>query len=573
MIKMVNYQIGKVIGVYGGKIEISLLDLIESEDLCIGVSEDMCIDITTEEGPYPLIIGQPGTFVLISLPNGNLLGMISDIKMREKSILQRDIKEAEEEESYLIENPTRVLSAVPIGTIDPSGKFERGSDILPTVNAKVFAVTMSLLEKIYQSYAKGDFTLGYLSLIQDQKATINLDYFLGRHAAIIGQTGTGKSWTVASIIQKLAKFPKSTILLLDLHGEYKNSFKEEYADYISAKDLEFPYWLMNFQELLGLMIDQSEFSAPNQVAVFRNLLQKAKEDREENIALSIPKITLDTPVYFDFKSIIEEFKQLDSQMVQGAKAGKFKQGPYFGQFTRLITRIESRLNDKRYDLIFKPTKYTSSASMEDLFKKLLGENDVKSKKVIVIDISPIPMEVRNSVISLLLRCIFDFCYWYKRLNEKTYPISIFCDEAHSYLNETDVSFAAARKSAERIAKEGRKYGISLTVVTQRPREVSATILSQCNSFMCLRITNPDDQSYVKRLLPENISGIISMFSTLRRGECILLGDSVIMPSRIKLDVPDPTPSSQDTSFYEEWNKEHTPIDIKSILDSWRKQED
>lgn len=573
MIKMVNYQIGKVIGVYGGKVEISLLDLIESEDLCIGVSEDMCIDITTEEGPYPLIIGQPGTFVLISLPSGNLLGMISDIKMREKSILQRDVKEAEEEESYLIANPTRVLSAVPIGTIDPSGRFERGSDILPTVNAKVFAVTISLLEQIYQSYAKGDFTLGYLSLIQNQKATINLDYFLGRHAAIIGQTGTGKSWTVASILQKLAKFPKSTILLLDLHGEYKNSFKEEYADYTSAKDLEFPYWLMNFQELLGLMIDQSERSAPNQVAIFRDLLQKSKEDHEENIALNIPKITLDTPIYFDFKSIIEEFKQLDTQMVQGAKAGKLKQGPHFGQFTRLITRIESRLNDKRYDLIFKPEKYTTSASMEDLFKKLLGENDVKSKKVIVIDISPIPMEVRNSVISLLLRCIFDFCYWYKRLNEKTYPISIFCDEAHSYLNETDVSFAASRNSAERIAKEGRKYGISLTVVTQRPREVSATILSQCNSFMCLRITNPDDQSYVKRLLPENISGIISMFSTLRRGECILLGDSVIMPSRIKLDVPDPTPSSQDTSFYEEWNKDHTPIDLKSILDSWRKQED
>ena len=573
MINMVNYQIGKVIGVYGGKIEISLLDLIENDDLCIGVSEDMCIDITTEKEPYPLTIGQPGTFVLISLPNGNLLGMISDIKMREKSILQRDIKEAEEEESYLIENPTRVLSAVPIGTIDPSGKFERGSDILPTVNAKVFAVTISVLEKIYQSYAKGDFTLGYLSLIKDQKATINLDYFLGRHAAIIGQTGTGKSWTVASILQKLAKFPRSTILLLDLHGEYKNSFKEEYTDYISAKDLEFPYWLMNFQELLGLMIDQSENSAPNQVAVFRNLLQNAKEGHEENIALNIPKITLDTPVYFDFKSIIDEFKRLDTQMVAGVRPNTTKKGEYFGQFTRLITRIESRLNDKRYDLIFKPEKYTSSASMEDLFKKLLGENDVKSKKVIVIDISPIPMEVRNSVISLLLRCVFDFCYWYKRLNKETYPISIFCDEAHSYLNERDVSFAASRNSAERIAKEGRKYGISLTIVTQRPREVSATILSQCNSFMCLRITNPDDQSYVKKLLPENISGIISMFSTLRRGECILLGDSVIMPSRIKLDVPDPTPSSQDTSFYEEWNKAHTPIDIKAVLDSWRKQED
>ena len=570
---MVNYQIGKVIGVLGEKIEIFLLDLVESEDLCIGVSEDMCINIKSEEGPYPLIIGQPGSFIQITLPNGFLLAMITDIRMREKSFLQKDIKEAEEEEGYLIENSKRVLSAVPIGTIDPAGKFERGSDILPTVNAKVFAVTMTLLEKIYQSYAKGDFTLGKLSLIPNQNAKINLDIFLGRHAAIIGQTGTGKSWTVASILQKLSKFSKSTVLLLDLHGEYKTSFKEEYADYISAKDLEFPYWLMNFQELLGLMIDQSEYSAPNQVAIFRDLLQKAKEDHEENIELGIPKITLDTPVFFNFESIIEEFKKLDTQRVQGATAGKTKQGTYFGKFTKLIARIDSRLNDKRFDLIFKPNKYTSSASMEGLFRKILGETTVKSSKIIIIDISPIPMEVRNSVISLLLRCLFDFCYWYKRKRGETYPISIFCDEAHSYLNDKDPMFTSSRKAAEKLAKEGRKYGISLTVVTQRPREVSATILSQCNSFMCMRITNPDDQIYVKRLLPENIGGIINMFSTLRRGECILLGDSVIMPSRIKLDVPDPTPSSEDTSFYDEWSKEHTPIDINSILDSWRKQED
>jgi len=570
---MVDYQIGKVIGVFGGKIEVSLLELIESDDLCIGVSEDMCINITSEDEPYPLIIGQPGSFVQISLPNGSLLAMITDIKMREKSFLQRDIKEAEEEDGYLIENPERVIFTVPVGTIDPAGKFERGSDILPTVNAKVYAVTMTVLEKVYQSYAKGDFTLGKLSLIQDQDAKINLDIFLGRHAAIIGQTGTGKSWTVASILQKLSNFPRSTVILLDLHGEYKNSFKEEYADYISARDLEFPYWLMNFHELLGLMIDQSEVSAPNQVAVFRDLLQEAKENYEENVELAIPKITIDTPIFFDFISIIEKFKELDTQMVPGARANTEKKGPYFGHFTRLITRIESRLNDKRYDLIFKPNKYTSSASMEGLFRKLLGENDVKSKKIIIIDISPIPMEVRNSVISLLLRCIFDFCYWYKRTKGETYPISVCCDEAHSYLNDTDSTFKASRNSAEKIAKEGRKYGISLIVVTQRPREVSATILSQCNSFMCMRITNPDDQIYVRRMLPENISGIISMFSTLRRGECILLGDSVIMPSRIKLDLPNPTPSSEDTSFYDEWNKEHTPIDINSILDSWRKQED
>ncbi len=185
--------------------------------------------------------------------------------------------------------------------------------------------------------------------------------------------------------------------------------------------------------------------------------------------------------------------------------------------------------------------------------------------------SSIPFDVRNSAISLLLRCIFDFAYWFKYINNVSHPVAIFCDEAHIYLNDVDNSNGSARTSAERIAKEGRKYGVSLTVISQRPREVSATILSQCNTFMCLRITNPDDQAYVKNLLPDSIRGISSMFSTLRRGECILLGDSVIMPTRIKINKPSPRPSSEDTSFYRAWNLEHTKIDFDEVLDAWRKQ--
>ena len=229
------------------------------------------------------------------------------------------------------------------------------------------------------------------------------------------------------------------------------------------------------------------------------------------------------------------------------------------------------MNDVRYDLIFKPKKYNTSASMTDLFRKILGE-EKDPKKVVILDISPIPFDVRTSVISLILRCIFDFCYWYKKINDSCYPVAVFCDEAHIYLNESDASSKSARLSAERIAKEGRKYGASLTVISQRPREVSATILSQCNTFLCLRITNPDDQSYVKRLLPDSIAGIASMFSSLKRGECILLGDSVIMPTRIKIDVPNPKPSSDDISFYEEWSKPHTEKNIEQVLDAWRRQQ-
>lgn len=565
---MAEYKIGRVISVSGDTINISLYDHSDTDETVYGVPANMNVSIDTDSGPIPILIGQPGTFVLVSIPNGMLLSMITDISMKETSTINGEIRRAELADEYLIQNQLRIISVIPVGTIDASGKFERGTDLLPTVNNDVFAVLPETIDNVYESFAEGNFSIGELSLIKNQEAKINLDSFLSRHAAILGQTGGGKSWTVASLLQSISKFPKSTVVLFDLHNEYKEAFGD-YAEYINAGDLEFPYWLMKSDELLGLMVDRAESTAPNQIAKFKELLQAAKEQHPENSALGIPKITIDTPVYFDFKSIIDEFRRLDVEMVQGSKGDK--KGPLNGDFTRLLMRIDSRLNDKRYDLIFNPITYNTSASMEVLFRKILGEES-SPKKIVIVDMSSIPFDVRNSVISLILRCLFDFSYWYKKVNEKAYPISVFCDEAHIYFNDRDANSEAARLSAERISKEGRKYGISLTVISQRPREVSATILSQCNTFLCLRISNPEDQSYVKSLLPDSIRGIVSMFSNLRRGECILLGDSVIMPTRIKIRKPNPTPNSNDTSFYTEWNLPHDEVLFAPVLDAWRKQQ-
>lgn len=554
---MSNYVVGKVIGVFGDTIDVALDNYVNES----GVPENMLININTEQGPEPILIGQPGTFLKIQISNGMLLCMVSGIKMKDTTNNSTD--------SISVDLPNRILTLVPFGTINENNIFEKGSDVLPTINNYVYAVSSKTINTIYSNFSEGNFNLGKLSLMPQQDALINLDSFLSRHGAILGQTGSGKSWTVASFLQKIANLEQSTVVLLDLHGEYKNAFGD-YADYIDASSLELPYWLMNCEELLDLMVDKNENAAPNQTALFKTLLQQSKQNHPENQALNIPKINVDTPVYFDFQAILREFDMLDREMIPGATAGKEKKGPYNGQFTRLLTRIGSKLDDVRYNLIFKPQIYNTSASMSDLFRKILGEEE-NPKKIVIIDMSPIPFDVRTSVISLLLRCFFDFCYWYKKINEESYPIAIFCDEAHLYLNEYDSSSKSARLSAERIAKEGRKYGASLTIISQRPREVSATILSQCNTFFCLRITNPDDQSYVKRLLPDSLASITTMFSSLRRGECILLGDSVIMPTRIKIDKPNPTPDSEDTSFYKKWNMPHEEIDIPSVLDAWRKQ--
>jgi DNA helicase HerA-like ATPase len=565
----VKYCIGKTISVIGDTIGVSLENFLANEiGEEFGVPDTMCINLPSTSGPIPLMIGQPGSFVNVSIPTGSLLCMVTGIKMTELNQHSSEIKNVLENGELLISSTKRVLEVLAVGTFRPDGSFERGTDVLPTVSADVYAVDSETIEKVYASYAKGNFSIGRLSVLPSQEAKINLDSFLCRHAAILGQTGSGKSWTVASILQKIACFPQSSVVLLDLHGEYEKAFGE-YATYISASEIELPYWLMNSEELMGLCVDRKESAAPNQIAKFKELLQNAKEKHPENISLMIPKITIDTPIYFDFEEIIKEFERLDTEKVIGSLS-KPVNGPLYGKFTRLLMRIQSRLNDKRFDLIFKPKTYKTSASMENLFRKILGEES-KPKKIVILDISPVPFDVRSSVISLILRCLFDFAYWYKRKNGKAYPLSVFADEAHSYLNDSDITNEPSRLSSERIAKEGRKYGISLTVISQRPREVSSTILSQCNSFLCLRISNPDDQNYVKNLLPDSMKGIVDIFSTLRRGEAILIGDAVMMPTRIKVDQPNPTPDSDDISFVEEWNKPHSVIDVASVLDIWRKQ--
>lgn len=565
-----TYQIGKVCGVSGDEILVNVIDYKTDEAGESGVPESMTVHLPSDAGPVPVVIGQPGTFVVVALPAARLLCMVVGITMKEGRYSASESKDAALTGALLLDPTSRALVTVPVGTIGSAGTFERGTDVLPTVNAPVFAASPQLVSSVFSSYAEGDFAIGTLSLQPDQLAKINLDSFLSRHAAILGQTGGGKSWTVASLLQKVSNFKQATVVLFDLHGEYSHAFSKD-VDVISASDLELPYWLMNSEELLGLMVDRSESAAPNQIAKFKELLQSAKEMPDENKKLGITKITIDTPVYFDFNAILKQFRELDTQMVPGAGA-KDKQGPLFGQFTRLLMRIDSRLNDRRYDLIFKPRTYLSSASMEDLFRRLLGEHKSDRKKIVVIDLSPVPFDVRGSVISLILRCIFDFAYWYRRVNQARYPVAVFADEAHIYLNERDNASEAARQSAERIAKEGRKYGVSLTVISQRPREVSSTILSQCNSFLCLRISNPEDQSYVKSLLPDSVRGIASLFSTLRRGECVLLGDSVLMPTRIRIDVPDPKPASDDASFYEHWTSDPVDIDFAAVLKAWRNQE-
>ncbi len=207
--------------------------------------------------------------------------------------------------------------------------------------------------------------------------------------------------------------------------------------------------------------------------------------------------------------------------------------------------------------------------MEQLLRDLVGLG-TRRVPITVLDLSPVPFDVRPTVTAQIGRLAFEFNYWNPRYSE--FPILLVCEEAHAYIKrESDVQFEGARKSMERIAKEGRKYGVGLTMVSQRPHELSETVLSQCGTFIYLRMTNPDDQEYTRKLAPEAERDLVSILAGLRRGEALVLGEAAPIPTRVLLDRPNPTPSSDDVDFYRQWREGPEDLDVANIVDRWRRQ--
>jgi hypothetical protein len=242
----------------------------------------------------------------------------------------------------------------------------------------------------------------------------------------------------------------------------------------------------------------------------------------------------------------------------------------FGNFDRFLMRIESKLNDTRYDFLLKPKKRNTSASLSEMLRDFVGLGAQKAA-VTVIDLSSVPFDVRPTVAAQIGRLAFEFNYWNPEYRE--FPILLMCEEAHAYIPRASESqFAGSRKSMERIAKEGRKYGVGLAVVSQRPHEVSETVLAQCGTFICLRITNPNDQNYIRSLVPESEGDLVSVLAGLGRGEALVLGEAVPLPTRLQFDKPNPPPNSDDIDFYGKWKDGPTDLEVDEIVKRWRNQE-
>ena len=442
----------------------------------------------------------------------------------------------------------------------------------------VWKVIIESDAKVYERFIIGKYTMDESSI-----AYMDGDKLFQRHAAIVGSTGSGKSFCVACIVEQMAKLKHSNAILFDIHGEYSSTdFKidgiKQYkiatpgdlatSEKLNNNILMVPYWLLNYEEMQALLLDRSDQNAPNQAMIFsREVLAEKEKGVEGTIYEHL--ITVDSPVAYDLQTVLTRLKSKDEEMVPGARAGSEKLGPYNGKLTRFNQRLENKLSDKRMGFMFSLQTEEKSQNWLKDFARVLMKADGGVK---VIDMSEVPSDVLPLVIGLLARIVFTVQQWSSM--EHRHPIALLCDEAHLYVQQSISQDAVAEiglKSFERIAKEGRKYGVGLVIISQRPSEVNRTVLSQCNNFISLRLTNVDDQNVIKRLLPDNLGNIADNLSLLDIAEAIIVGDATLLPSRVKINEPSIKPSSQTVPFWSIWGKDNSDQDLSEAICNMIKQ--
>ncbi len=467
----------------------------------------------------------------------------------------------------------RFISLIPVGEIQDNGAFVRGVRHYPTPGAKVYAVGLEEINAIFSKFRDYKFFIGQLASHKDYHLSLDPRALFGRHFAIIGQSGSGKSWAVTSLIQNTIKaMPKTHIIMLDLHGEYcwkddqgvvQSAFPDDMVQYVDAMEMEMPYWMMTYAELVDLFIDREDKGATLQMSFMREILQQLK--RKEAKEIGMATVSIDTPIYFSLAELYMQFKTANEERKDFGKV----QGALFGQFDEFLIRMQSRFNDVRYDFLLKPKIRNTSESMVDLLRQFVGLG-AKKANITVIDLSSVPTDVRPAISAQVGRLAYEFNYWNPKRRE--FPITLICEEAHAYIpREKGGQFEGTKKMMERIAKEGRKYGVSIGVVSQRPTELSETMLAQCSSFICLRTTNPEDQAYIKGLVPEAEGDLTDILTSLGRGEALILGEAAPLPTRVQIYRPNPEPKSNDVDYFTSWREGPDDLDVEEIVNLWRTQ--
>lgn len=451
--------------------------------------------------------------------------------------------------------------------------FKRGADSFPQIDRTCHFIDAGNLQRLMgllgQGLDEGErLKLGSFLNDASAHAIASGDRFFQRHAALLGSTGAGKSWAVALLLERAAQLKHSNIIVFDLHGEYEplcDTAKGGYArrfriagpgdlDAPPADALFLPYWLLNRDQMLSMLLDRSDTNAPNQASRFTHHVRQLKHAKlvaegKDEVARTF---TVDSPVPYGLQDLLDELRKDNVRKGTGS-GGREVKGEWEDKLTRFISRLEVKLEDRRYGFMFQPPAAANTYDwLAQRVVDLLSADDAHPG-IKIVDFSEVPADVLPVVTGVFAKLLYDVQVWMDPA--KRTPVCVFCDEAHLYLptrEDADAVQKAALGSFERIAKEGRKYGFSLVVVSQRPADVSRTILSQCNNFLALRLTNEADQAVVRRLMPDALAGMVDVLPLLDTGEALLLGDAILLPSRVRLDKPTVEPASSTREFWREW---------------------
>ena len=462
-------------------------------------------------------------------------------------------------EQAIIGPPNQIMDLDLIGEIlekDQTKRFRRGVSEFPRLGDRVSAAVSDDLWKIFTRSDREGVRIGVVHQDPSIPANVFTDDLLGKHFAVLGTTGSGKSCAITGIVRGiLSKYKEGHVVILDPHNEYGAAFGE-LAEVISPDNLELPYWLLNFDEMKELVIGESSRTPEIDASILNYVIVEAKRKLAGGNDLSI---TVDTPVPYRLSDVA---RIIDDLM------GKYERPLELAPYMRIKDRFAALQADRRYAFMF------PGLMVRDEMAKLLQRIyrvPVEGKPVTIFDTSGVPTEILNVVVSMLCRLTFDFALW----SNRRVPVLLICEEAHRYAPINDkLGFEPTKRALARIALEGRKYGVSLGLVTQRPSELAPNILSQCNTIFAMRINNARDQEYLAAAMPESGSGLLQELPALRAAEAIAIGEGVPVPLRIIFDpLPDSArPHSNTAKFTDCWDKDDVPAEfVTEVVARWRRQ--
>jgi len=499
-----------------------------------------------DEDPSVAMAGQVGSQIKIRVGNSWLIASVRNQKQDRKagSILANI--------DFLGEGTEEKLTGRMHG-------FRRGVTRYPVPGAMVYPASTQDLKQVYASDGRSAVTIGKVYPTKDIRAGLYVDAMLGKHFALLGSTGTGKSTSAALILHRICEAaPEGHIVMIDPHGEYSAAFTQT-GVILDVSNLQMPYWLMNFEEHCEVLLTSNGNDRQVDADILAKCLLKARQ--KSRLAESMGKITVDSPIPYLLSDLSTAIK--DSM-------GTLDKATTSAPYMRIANKLEELKTDPRYQFMF------SGMLVGDTMKEFIAKvfrMPANGKPISIIDVSGVPSDITATVVAVLSRLVFDFAIWGRE--EKTNPILLVCEEAHRYVpNEKNADGNSVGTILSRIAKEGRKYGISLGLITQRPSDLAEGVLSQCGTIISMRLNNDRDQEFVRAAMPEGARGFLDAIPALRNRECIICGEGVAIPIRVSFDNLEEIkrPASEDPSFVELWSQSGGEEDlVERTVTRWRSQ--